>query len=254
MTTLPRRAVRDVRVLVGSPLAMTVAVLFFAGAASTLAFFPREGGVMAAGDGSQTTTSSQEDRRSELERFMATAPRVPIIVPAEGAKVLIVKFNDYQCPACGQSYLQYKPILAKYQASHPGAVRLVLKDYPLNNECNANLVQTLHPAACDAAVAVRLARRRNREEAMEEWLYTHQLTMTRPSVRQAARDIGGITDFDAQYESAMTSVKLDVGLGRQLGINSTPTFFINGVKVDGMWAPKFFDQAIAYELEHAAAK
>src|SRR5258705_1231145 len=42
MTTLPRRASRDVRVFIASPLALTVAVLFFAGAASTLAFFPRE--------------------------------------------------------------------------------------------------------------------------------------------------------------------------------------------------------------------
>src|SRR3954449_12709415 len=43
MTTLPRRASRDVRVFAGSPLAIIVAILFFAGAASTLAWFPREG-------------------------------------------------------------------------------------------------------------------------------------------------------------------------------------------------------------------
>ena len=42
MTTLPRRASRDVRVFAGSPLAIIVAILFFAGAASTLAWFPRE--------------------------------------------------------------------------------------------------------------------------------------------------------------------------------------------------------------------
>ncbi len=51
--------------------------------------------------------------------------------------MLIVKFNDYQCPACGQSYLMYKPILAKYAASNPGAVKVVMKDYPLNADCNA---------------------------------------------------------------------------------------------------------------------
>src|SRR5262245_39604753 len=45
MTSLPGRASRDLRVLVASPLAITIAVLFFAGAASTLAFFPREGTV-----------------------------------------------------------------------------------------------------------------------------------------------------------------------------------------------------------------
>ena len=42
MTTLPRRASRDVRVFAGSPLAIIVAILFFAGAVSTLAWFPRE--------------------------------------------------------------------------------------------------------------------------------------------------------------------------------------------------------------------
>jgi protein-disulfide isomerase len=177
-----------------------------------------------------------------------------LIVPAEGAKVLIVKFNDFQCPACGQSYLQYKPILAKYQASNPGAVRVVLKDYPLNKDCNDGVMQIIHPAACDAAVAVRLARPRNRGEVMEEWLYTHQPTMTSPAVRQAARDIAGIADFDVQYAPTIASVKADAALGRQLAIKSTPTFFINGIKVEGMWAPQFFDQAIAYELKRAAAK
>src|SRR6266850_138617 len=44
MTTLPRRVTRDFRVFVASPLALTMAVLFFAGAATTLAFFPREAG------------------------------------------------------------------------------------------------------------------------------------------------------------------------------------------------------------------
>src|SRR5580765_1878644 len=59
MTTLPRRAFRDVRVFAGSPLAIIVAVLFFAGAASTLAFFPREASsVAAAGDPSAAATTA----------------------------------------------------------------------------------------------------------------------------------------------------------------------------------------------------
>ena len=82
---------------------------------------------------------------------------MPLAVPNDGAKVLIVKFADYQCPACGQAYLQYKPIFAKYAASHPGPVKVVMKDYPLSADCNTNVQRTLHPAACEAAVAVRLA-------------------------------------------------------------------------------------------------
>jgi protein-disulfide isomerase len=46
-------------------------------------------------------------------------------------------------------------------------------------------------------------------------------------------------------------VKGDVALGRQLEVKSTPTFFINGVKVEGALPPQYFDQAIAYELARA---
>jgi protein-disulfide isomerase/uncharacterized membrane protein len=255
MTTLPRRASRDVRVVVGSPLAIAVAVLFFAGAVSTLAWFPREG-TAAPGDpvGQAAAPAPTPQQTSEFERWYSSQPRVPLVVPSEGAKVLVVKFNDFQCPACGQSYLQYKPIFAKYEAEHPGAVKLVLKDYPLNRDCNDALGQTIHSAACEAAVAVRLAGAHNKTEVMEEWLYTHQPAMTPPSVRQAARDIGQIADFDAKYQSTLSLVKGDVALGRQLGIKSTPTFFINGVKVEGALPPQYFEQAIAYELQHASSK
>ena len=124
-----------------------------------------------------------------------------------------------------------------------------MKDYPLNSDCNPNVRTTLHPAACDAAVAVRLARAHNRGEAMEEWLYTHQRDLNPASVRQAAREIGQVADFDARYATTLELVKGDIALGQQLHVNQTPTFFINGVKVDGAWAPQFFDQAIAFELQ-----
>jgi uncharacterized membrane protein/protein-disulfide isomerase len=254
MTTLPRRAARDLRVLVTSPLALIVVVLLFAGAGSTLAFFPREGATASGEAAASPATAPTQAQVSEFERWYTSQLRVPLVVPADGAKVLVVKFNDFQCPACGQSYLQYKPIFAKYEAEHPGAVRLVLKDYPLNKDCNENMVQTLHPAACDAAVAVRLAQPHNKTETLEEWLYTHQPAMTPPSVRQAARDLGQITDFDTRYAATIALVKSDIALGRQLGIKSTPTFFINGVKIEGALPPQYFDQAIAYELQHAASK
>jgi protein-disulfide isomerase len=71
-------------------------------------------------------------------------------------------------------------------------------------------------------------------------------------VRQAARDVGQVTDFEEKYASTLEAVKSDIALGRQLRVQQTPTFFINGIKIEGAWAPQFFDQAIAYELQHAA--
>lgn len=248
MTTLPRRAARDLRALAASPLAIALTVLFVVGAVSTLAFFPREGA------GSAEARPLSQDQRSEVERYMATAPRVPLVIPSEGAKVLIVKFNDYQCPACAQSYQAYKPILTKYDAQGPGAVKLVVKDYPLNPGCNPGVAAVIHPAACEAAVAVRLGREHKRGEAIEEWLYTHQPSLTPASVRQAAREIGGVTDFDARFPTTVELVKGDAMLGKQLGVKSTPTFFVNGVKLEGMWLPQYFDEAIAFELQHATTK
>jgi len=252
MTTLPRRAMRDVRVLAGSPLAITLAVLFFAGAASTLAFFPREG---EAGSQSGASPAPSQAQTSEFERVMATQPRVPIVIPTDGAKVLIVDFSDFQCPFCKQAFYAYKPILAKYETQQPGAVKFVLKDYPLDSECNVNVTGGgPHPSACEAAVAVRLAQTHGRMDAMEEWLFQNQPSLTPPTVRQAAHDVGQVNDFDSKYAFTLELVKGDIALGHQLGVRSTPTLFINGVKFEGVLGTQYFEQAIAYELKHGAAK
>ena len=253
MLSLPRRAAQDLKTFVTSPLAIALAVLWLGGAATTLAFFPREATPVTNALGGLASVAPEvtQDQRSELERFMASAPRVPLVVPNEGAKVLIVKFADFQCPACGQAFLAYKPILAKYAASHPGQVKVVHKDFPLNPNCNQAVRTMLHPWACDAAVAVRLARTHNRGEQLEDYLYTNQKDMTPESVRKATVDVGQVTDFDAKYAATLEQVKSDIAMGEQLKVNQTPTFFINGVKIDGAWAPQFFEQAIAYELAHA---
>jgi uncharacterized membrane protein/predicted DsbA family dithiol-disulfide isomerase len=252
MTTLPRRAARDLRVFVGSPLAVTIAVLFCAGAATTLAFFPREGAAASPAAPATQPTASQS---TEFERVMATSPRVPIVIPNDGAKVLVVDFSDFQCPFCKQAFYAYKPIIQKYDAQQPGSVKFVLKDYPLDSECNVNVTGGgPHPSACEAAVAVRLAQARNRMDAMEEWLFNNQPSLTPPVVRQAAHDVGQVNDFEAKYAFTLELVKGDIALGHQLGVKSTPTLFINGVKFEGVLAPQYFDQAIAYELKHAAAK
>jgi len=89
---------------------------------------------------------------------------------------------------------------------------------------------------------------------MENWFYTHQPEMTPAIVRQAARDVGQVTDFDAQYNTTLSLVKGDVALGRTLALRGTPTFFINGVRIDSVLAPQYFDEAIAYELQQAGAR
>jgi uncharacterized membrane protein/protein-disulfide isomerase len=262
LMSLPRRAAQDVKVLARNPLALALAVIFLAGAASTLAFFPREHeSVVAAaspesappGSDAAPAANVDQDQRSEFERYYTSLPRLSLVVPNEGAKVLVVKFNDYQCPPCRQSHMDYKAVIAKYAASHPGQVRLVLRDFPLDSECNDTVTQSIHPGACEAAAAARLAREHNRLEAWEEWIFANQRS-TPDEVKRAARDIGQVQDFDARYASVLEQTKADIAYGRTLGVRSTPTFFINGVKVEGALPPVYFDQAIAYELARAGGK
>lgn len=250
MSSVPARALGDLRALVSNPLALAIGFLFVAGAATAVGFFPRDAGP-ARTAGTAASAAADQDQRSEFERWFASQARVPIMVPSEGAQVLVVKFNDYQCPPCRQTYLDYKGILAKFQASRPGAVKLVTKDYPLDPECNVNVPGGQHVAACEAAVAVRLARGHGRAEAMEGWLFANQPSLTPPVVRQAARDVGQVPDFDAQYPRTLELVKGDIALGAQLDVRATPTFFINGVKVQGGLQPVFFEQAIELELKRA---
>ena len=64
----------------------------------------------------------------------------------------------FSVPTCRVlTHEAYQPVLDKFEQSNPGAVKYVLKDWPWDTKCNSN-AQTLHPAACEAAAAVRIAR------------------------------------------------------------------------------------------------
>jgi protein-disulfide isomerase len=174
------------------------------------------------------------------------------MAPSDGAAIVILKFNDYQCPGCGQTYRDYKPVLAKWAKEAPGKVKFIAKDYPLERECNQFIPSDLHSGACEAAVAVRLAREKGKAEAMEDWLYANQPAMNPDTVKKAAATVGGVSDFEARYAATLPLVKADIAQGQQLKINGTPTFFVNGIRLPGM-KPEFFDAAIAWELKRLQA-
>ena len=252
LSALPSRLGRDLKGVLGSPLAATLAVLWVVGSVSLVAFFPREAAAPVAATSQDApaalpTEALTDAARQQFEQWIVAQPRMTVPVPANGADVLIVKFNDYQCPSCRQAYLEYKGIVAKYEAESGGKVRFVTMDFPLEGECNVGAV---HPSACEAAAAVRMARAKNKGKEMEEWLFGHQDTMTPDSVKQGLREVAGVTDFDAQYQNVLEQVRADAKLGRELGVSGTPAFFINGIRVQGGLRPVYFQALIAYELAH----
>jgi protein-disulfide isomerase len=230
-------------------VALVVALIFAAGAASAVEFFPREGPRAAASTAAAAPALNQ-DQRSEFERWWDQQEKVDVPYPADGAKVLIVKFNDYQCPPCKQTYFAYEPILAKYK-DRPKDVKYIMKHFPLDPKCNSGVPQQVHPFACDAAAAAVMARSKGTFDKLTDWFFLHQDQLSAESVRQAAKDVGGITDFDAAYPKAIMEVKMDGTSGAVLGVTSTPTFFINGHRLKGGLPPQYLDAAIELELKRA---
>ncbi len=263
---LPAAIVGDLRAVVREPVGLGLLVAFVVGSVGSVGWFtwsppaPVPVPVQAV-ESAAPPPAVTADQRSEFERYWAAEPRVELALPAsavaEGAAVVVVKFNDYQCPACANAHRAYAPIFAKYASSHPGQVRQVTLDYPLDPACNEQAPRGQHHGACAGAVAVRLAAAVGDEQrvAMEDWLYGNQPGLTREAVVEALAAVAGIdrARYDAAYDETVLAVQADIALGNGLPVEATPTYVVNGVVVKGTLSPRYFDAAIAYELERAAA-
>ena len=71
--------------------------------------------------------------------------------------------------------------------------------------------------------------------------------MSRDLVKEGLEQIAQVTNFDEEYPKVLEQVRADARLGQQLGVQGTPTFFVNGIRV-GSLRPAYFDAAIAYLL------
>ncbi|HXG87933.1 MAG TPA: vitamin K epoxide reductase family protein [Vicinamibacterales bacterium] len=262
MSTLPNRASSDMRRLVRTPAALGAALAFAAAAVVAVMLFPAHN-VSASTDATAAVAGStaapapvagppvSQSGIQQLEQYLEAQTRVPIVAAGgSGATVIIIKFNDYLCPPCGQTFREYKPIIAKLQKLHPGKIAYLTRDFPLDPECNS--LGGSHAAACEAAVAVRLAREKGKGDAMEDWLFTNQATLTPTTVRQGVATVGGVTDFDARYPKTLEFVKGDVKQGLQLSVRGTPTFFLNGIRLPNLRG-EFFEAAVNWELRKVAA-
>jgi protein-disulfide isomerase len=252
---LPGRLLADLGASFQQSGGGVVALAFILGTAFVaFAVFPKEGTIPKA-----DTSPAPASAANDFAAAWATLPRTDLGIPADGAKVVVVKFNDYQCGGCRVTHEWYKPILEKFQQSHPGAVKYVLKDWPWSGKCNFFLDAgaPAHSGACDAAAAVRMARDRGPAKIteMEDWLFANQVTLTPESVRAAAEKILSVKDYNREYADKLAGIRQDVADGGALKITTTPTLFINGVRVDHELMPaSYFEMAIQLELNKAAGK
>lgn len=168
------------------------------------------------------------------QRFGAAEPKpidlsdAPMMGNASAA-VTIVEFADFQCPYCSTTVQVLDRIVQQY-APH---VRLVFKHAPLQYHSNAEL-------AARAAVA---AQRQGRFWEMHHLLFQNQRALTAPDIDQYAREAGlDLERFHADLGSPETAarVKRDVAEGKRIGVDGTPTVFVNGRP----FSIKYFDLSV----------
>lgn len=153
------------------------------------------------------------------------------------AKVTIVEFSDFQCPACGEAYKTLKALFPEYS----DRIKFVYKDFPLTQ---------IHPYAQKAAEAGQCALEQGKFWEMHDKMFENQTGLSVSNLKNYAAEIGlEAESFNSCLDSAKMAgrVSSDASLGLRIGVNGTPTFYINGTRYQNMPIIQF-RQAIDAEL------
>lgn len=171
------------------------------------------------------------------QRYEVASEGFPSIGPSN-APITIVEFSDYQCPFCRRWHEQvYESLLNAY----PGKIRMVYRHLPLTS---------IHPDAFPAAEAAMCAGEQNAYWQFHEKLFSSDALGS--SVYAKYADELGL-DMDT-FQSCISerrfqeAVQADLDFAVNLGVRSTPTFFINGLAIVGAQPLDIFKQVIDKEL------
>ncbi|MBN1870109.1 MAG: thioredoxin domain-containing protein [Candidatus Omnitrophica bacterium] len=137
------------------------------------------------------------------------------------APVTIVEFVDFQCPFCAR----FHPPIAEVLKAYPKEVNYILKNFPLS----------FHAQAKPAAKAAFAAGEQGKYWEMADALLENNTSLSEEKFQELAKDLGldvkKFTDAykndDAKWEKYIQD---DFGLGQQVNVRGTPTFYMNGRK------------------------
>ncbi|MEO5666629.1 MAG: DsbA family protein [Bdellovibrionota bacterium] len=155
------------------------------------------------------------------------------------AKVVIYEFSDFQCPFCARGHAVIKQVMTEYGDK----VKLVFRHFPLS----------FHPEAEPSAIAAMCAFKQAPAKFWEyhDLMFENQSELNEASRTKWAKQIGlNEGDFAKCVSSKepKSLIDADMKAAEALGVNSTPTFFINGKKVAGALPFAQFKSMIDEEL------
>lgn len=161
---------------------------------------------------------------------------------AAGAPVTIIEFEDFQCPYCKTSQRTLDQVLLRYKDK----VRLVHRDLPL---------RSLHPTSWEAHEGARCAEERGKFWEYRELLYGNPPATSQQQLIAFGSQLGmDPSDFKKCLDSGKfkAAVQKDEDEANRLGVQSTPSFFINGQLFAGAQTESEFVRIIDQELNQQA--
>lgn len=158
----------------------------------------------------------------------------PVLGPAD-APITIVEFSDFECPFCSRFARETAPALRRQYGDR---IRWIFVNYPL---------QSIHPNAYEAALAGECATEQERFWPFYDALFSGRHELSSDGYAAAAEQAGLEEErFDACYRNAdhADEVALDIKEGEKFYILGTPTFYVNGKRMEGAQRPEAFAAVI----------
>jgi len=154
------------------------------------------------------------------------------------ASVTLAEFSDFECPHCALT----RPILEKFAVDNAARVRLCWLSFPL----------TQHPNAMPAAQAALLARDKGKFWTVHDALFDNQRRLS-PEVIQEILQGAGVSPAEWKKAQSTPSYREQAetqrAAGIAAGVDSTPTVFVNGRKLDLPLTPEMLRVVIDDELD-----
>ncbi len=182
--------------------------------------------------------NSADANPQQTHRYDVSVDDDPAIGPAD-APITIIEFSDFECPYCKKWHDEVFP---QIQAQYGDQVRLVYRDYPLFG---------LHNNAAPAAEAANCAGEQNKYWDFHTLLFNGKNALNRQTYETYATQLDlNLDSFKACLDDRrfQQEVEADYQSAQEIGVSSTPTFFINGLALVGAQPYEVFQRVIDMEL------
>ncbi|HHP7238547.1 DsbA family protein [Longibacter sp.] len=181
----------------------------------------------------QMQASQQQESEARADVLQRASEGMPALGPAD-APVTLIEFSDFQCPYCARATTLVDQLRERY----PDRLRVVFMHFPLSS----------HEWARPAAMAAQCAARQDEEAfwRLHDFYFSNQDALTPGNVMEKSESILAETAVNVDdwktcatdrtsdvHRSVARQVNASLEAGKEAGVTGTPSFFVNGEKVQG---------------------